>query len=283
MAVQSRYFSVGSVVAWAEPGVGAVATQAMVEVSYGPQGLELMRQGLSAQEAIARLTAIDEFRERRQLGMVGGDGTAASHTGTGCIAAAGHVVGNGYACQANMMLRESVWAAMASAYETTAGDISDRLLASLDAAEGEGGDLRGRQSVALLVVSGDRSHPAWKKELELRVEDHSAPLLEMHRLLALRRAFDRVDQVEDALLKGGDPTVALRQLETYTELHDANIDFTRAIGLAMAGRRDEARGLVQQLAAADPGWQVAAQRYADAGIIPDDPALLDALTPVAQP
>lgn len=279
VAVQSKYFSVGSVVSWAEPGVGAVATQSMAEISYGPKGLELMRQGRSAAAALAELIAADELRERRQVGMVDANGATASHTGQGCIAAAGHVVGDGYTCQANLMLRDTVWGAMAAAFESAQGALPERLLAALDAAENQGGDLRGRQSVALLVVSGDRTLPAWRKELELRVEDHPDPLGEIRRLLGLRRAFDRVDVVEESLLKGGDPATALRELETFADLGDPNIDFTRAIGLAMAGQPGEARALVTRLVAIDPGWAVAARRYADARVIPDDPALVSALTP----
>lgn len=279
VAVQSKYFSVGSVVSWAEPGVGAVATQSTAEISHGPRGLELMRQGRSAAEVLAELTAADELRESRQVGMVDANGGAASHTGQGCIAAAGHMVGDGYSCQANLMLRDSVWGAMAGAYESAHGELPERLLAALDAAENEGGDLRGRQSVALLVVSGDRSLPAWRKEMELRVEDHPDPLGEIRRLLGLRRAFDRVDVVEEVLLKGGDPATALRELETFADLGDPNIDFTRAIGLAMAGRVEEARALVTRLVAIAPGWAVAGRRFADAGVIPDDPALVAALTP----
>jgi uncharacterized Ntn-hydrolase superfamily protein len=279
IAVQSKYFSVGSVVAWAEPGIGAVATQSMAEPAYGPKGLDLMRRGRGAAQALAELAAEDDLRDRRQVGMVDASGGAASHTGVGCIAAAGHVVGDGYACQANLMLNGTVWGAMARAYQTAEGELPERLLGALDAAEAEGGDLRGRQSVALLVVGGDASLPAWKKELELRVEDHADPLAEIRRLLRLRRAFNRVDEVEDALLAGGDAAEALRELEAYAELGDANVDFVRAIGLAKLGRVDQARALVSRLAAADPGWSVAARRYADAGMLPDDPSLIGALTP----
>lgn len=281
VAVQSKYFSVGSVVSWAEPGIGAVATQSMAEPAYGPGALDLIRRGRDAAQALAELTAEDDLSDRRQVGLVDATGTAASHTGVGCIAAAGHVVGDGYACQANLMLNETVWGAMARAYESAEGDLAERLLAALDAAEAEGGDLRGRQSAALLVVGGDATLPPWKKELELRVEDHAEPLGEMRRLLRLRRAFNRVDEVEDALLAGGDPAAALRDLEAYAGLDDANVDFVRAIGLAMLGRPDDARALVNRLAASAPGWSVAARRYADAGILPDDPALIGALTPGA--
>jgi uncharacterized Ntn-hydrolase superfamily protein len=279
VAVQSKYFSVGSVVTWAEPGVGAVATQSMAEPAYGPRGLDLMRRGRGASQALAELAAEDDRRDRRQVGMVDAKGAAAAHTGAGCIAAAGHTIGEGYACQANLMLNGTVWGAMARAYEAAQGELAERLLTALDAAEAEGGDLRGSQSVALMVVGGDASLPAWKKELELRVEDHADPLVEMRRLLRLRRAFNRVDEVEDALLGGGDAAEALRELDAYAELGDANVDFVRAIGLAKVGRVDEARALVKRLSDAAPGWSVAARRYADAGILPDDPALIAALTP----
>jgi uncharacterized Ntn-hydrolase superfamily protein len=280
VAVQSKYFSVGSVVTWAEPGIGAVATQSFAEPSYGPNGLDLMRQGRSAPQSLAQLVAADDLRDRRQVGMVDAHGVASSHTGSGCIVAAGHLVGEGYACQANLMLNDTVWSAMARAYESAAGQLPERLLAALDAAEAEGGDLRGRQSVAILVVSGDAALPAWKKELELRVEDHADPLGEIRRLLRLRRAFDRADEAEEALLKGGDPAGSLHDLESLADLDDANIDFTRAIALAMTGKADEARALVSRLAEADPGWAVAARRYADAGVIAADPALVAALTPL---
>ncbi len=277
--MQSKHFSVGSVVTWAEPGVGAVATQSFAEPAYGPRGLNLMRQGRSAADALAELVAEDELRDRRQVGMIDASGRAATHTGARCIVAAGHHVGEGHACQANLMLNDTVWGAMSLAYESANGDLPDRLLAALEAAEAEGGDLRGRQSAAMLVVGGDASLPAWQRELELRVEDHADPLGEMRRLLWLRRALTRVDEVEDALLKGGDPAAALSELEGFADLADANIDFTRAIALARAGHAEEARALVTALTLADPGWRLAARRYADAGVLPDDPALIAALTP----
>jgi uncharacterized Ntn-hydrolase superfamily protein len=279
VAVQSKYFSVGSVVAWAEPGVGAVATQSMADPSYGPRGLEMMRKGTPAAEVLAELTALDEVRERRQVGMVDASGAAAAHTGSGCIADAGHRLGEGFTCQANMMFRDTVWDAMAGAFERSQGALAERLLAALDAAEAEGGDLRGRQSVAVIVVGGDASLPAWQKEIELRVEDNPEPLVEMRRLLTLRRAFNRVDEVEDALLAGGDAGQALREIEAFASLGDANVDFVRAIGLARLGRTDEARAIVDRLAARDPGWSVAARRYADAGLLPQDPGLISVLTP----
>src|SRR2546426_7018147 len=172
VAVQSHWFSVGPTVPWAEPGVGAVATQSFVRIDYGPEGLKLMRQGVSAPEALKRLVAGDEGRDVRQVAMIDGGGHVAAHTGVRCIQAAGHHVGDNYSVQANLMVDAGVWPAMAKAFETTKGDLAERMLAALDAAQYAGGDIRGRQSAAILIVSGTRSDKPWNdKLLELRVED----------------------------------------------------------------------------------------------------------------
>lgn len=189
VAVQSHWFSVGSVVSWAEAGVGAVATQSFVDPAYGPLGLELMRAGKSAPEALAALLAADDQREVRQVGMVDATGGLATHTGTKCIPAAGSRIGSDFVVQANLMDRETVWPAMARAFESTRGDLADRLLAALDAAETEGGDIRGRQSAALLVVKGQASGAPWADRIfDLRVEDHLEPLQELRRLVLVHRA-----------------------------------------------------------------------------------------------
>ena len=279
VAVQSKYFSVGSAVTWAEPGIGAVATQSFAELSYGPRGLALMRAGKSAADALDELVAADDMRARRQVALIAASGEAATHTGAGCIPAAGHAVGDGYSCQANLMLNDTVWGAMAGAYEATAGPLAERMLAALDAAEAEGGDLRGRQSAAILVVSGDAGLEPWRKQLELRVEDHPEPLREIRRLLTLHRAFQAADRAEAAMLSGDDVAGAAAGLDEFAFLGDANVEFTRALGLALSARRDEARAIVARLAADAPGWAVAARRYAEAGIIPNQPDLVDTLTP----
>src|SRR5436190_6592393 len=207
VAVQSRYFSVGSAVPWAEPGVGAVATQSFVELSYGPRGLELMRNGASALETLERLVAEDHDREIRQVAMVDSAGTVAVHTGARCVAAAGHAVGTAVSAQANMMERDTVWDAMLAAYAEAAGALPERLMAALRAAEAEGGDVRGRQSAAILVVGADRQAPEWQRQIDLRVEDHTDPLTELERLVRLHQAYEHFQRGND-LMSSGQPAEA---------------------------------------------------------------------------
>jgi len=159
-AVQSHWFSVGSNVIWAEPGVGAVATQSFIDPSYGPLGLQLMRTGKTAQQALAALLAADAHEDVRQVGMVDANGTVSNHTGENAIVEFCNLTGDSFAVQANLMWKPTVCSAMFDAFENAAGDIAERMLVALEAAEGEGGDIRGKQSVALLVVSGDISEPA---------------------------------------------------------------------------------------------------------------------------
>jgi uncharacterized Ntn-hydrolase superfamily protein len=276
VAVQSHFFGVGSLVAWAEPGVGAVATQSVVEPAYGPRGLELMRKGTSAPEALHRTLADDSKEPYRQLAMVDRWGRVAVHTGGNCIREAGHRVGQQMTAQANMMRRDSVWAAMETAYRAAEGDLADRLLAALDAAEAEGGDIRGRQSAALRVVSGkDTGSPLADVAFDLRVEDHPEPLAELRRLVASKRAYDRVD-AGDELAAAGDSEGALEQ---YAAAHAALPDneelaFWHAVALAGVGREDEARALIRGALDANEGWGELLRRLPAAGLLPDEPELL---------
>ncbi len=184
VAVQSHWFSVGTVVTWAESGVGAIATQAFAEPAYGPRGLALMRLGVDPATALAALTGADPDRSRRQVALVDTGGRVAVHTGYQCIEAAGHVTAEGVSCQANMMRGPSVWPAMLEAYHESRGDLADRLMAALDAAEAAGGDLRGRQSAAMLVVNATSSGQPWRDRIvDLRVDDAADPLSELRRLL----------------------------------------------------------------------------------------------------
>jgi uncharacterized Ntn-hydrolase superfamily protein len=276
VAVQSKYFSVGGVVPWAEPGVGAVATQSFAEAAYGPDGLALMRDGRTAGEALQQLLDHDERAERRQVAMVDATGAVAVHTGAGCTAAAGDRTGDGYSCQANLMLRPTVWDAMAAAFEAAAGPLPERLLAALDAAEAEGGDLRGRQSAALVVVAADARLPSWKRLVDLRVEDHLDPLGELHRLLRLHRAFADADKAE-AAIEQGDLAGALTLLDASAD--DDNIEFMRASVLAGRGEVEAAQAIMRRLVARTPGWRLAAARYAAAGILPWQPEVVEVLTP----
>lgn len=204
VAVQSHYFSVGPVVPWARSGVGAVATQSMVEVKYGPLGLDLMSGGKSASESLESLLKTDPKSDTRQVGMVDANGAAAAHTGSRCIDFAGHVTGDGFSCQANLMSSSTVWSEMKKAYERNAAlEFPERLLAALEAAEEAGGDARGKQSAAMLVVSSQLYPNSWMgKVLELRVEDNPSPLEELARLIRLKRGYELADKGDDLLTSG---------------------------------------------------------------------------------
>ena len=261
VAVQSHYFSVGSVVPWAEAGIGAVATQSMVDVSYGPLGLALLRGGRSPADALAGLTLADAGRASRQVAIVDASGQVAAHTGDRCIAEAGHSVGDGWSVQANMMTNDTVWSAMASVMsrEPREGtDLADRLLDALDAAEAEGGDIRGRQSAALVIVAGEPSPRPWERVMDVRVEDHADPLGELRRLVAMRKAY-LAGEPGDAM--GTNPELLFWQ------------------GLRLAASGDEGgRALLDRAYAIDDNWRELVRRLPRAGLIPNDSELLARLT-----
>ena len=211
VAVQSHWFSVGSIVAWAEAGVGAVATQSFVDPSYGKNGLDLMRSGRSAPDALKELLGKDEAREVRQVAMIDAQGRVEAFTGKSDIQAAGHIVGNNFSVQANLMLNDKIWPAMAHAFENTKGDLADRMLAALDAAQLAGGDIRGRQSAALIVVTGKPTGQAWKdRTFDLRVDDSVEPLKELRRLVTLQRAYNHMN-AGDLAVEKKDNEGALRE------------------------------------------------------------------------
>jgi len=276
VAVQSHWFSVGALVCWAEAGVGAVATQAMVEVSYGPLGLERMRKGLSASQALTELLAADDGRELRQVAMVDAQGHVAVHTGTRCIAEAGHDTGEGFSVQANIMANKDVWPAMARAYREAQGDLTERLLAALDAAQAAGGDLRGKQSAAMLIASAEPSAERWKGILlELRVEDHPEPLLELRRLLNLHRAYEHMNQ-GDVLLGEERVDEALEQYRTAAQIAPqiTELPFWHAVTLADLGRVDEALPLFRDVFGRDPNLALLVQRLPRSGLLRDDPQMM---------
>jgi uncharacterized Ntn-hydrolase superfamily protein len=280
VAVQSHFFSVGSIVSWAEPGVGAVATQSFVDVAYGPRGLQLMRNGRSAAGALGELVDRDEGEAARQVAMIDAAGRVAVHTGQGCIAEAGHQVGVQMSAQANMMRRDTVPRAMVEAYAASEGErLEWRMLAALDAAEAEGGDVRGRQSAALLVVGGRRSDTPWKdRRVDLRVEDHSEPLRELRRLLRLHAAYALVDDAEQATMRGDLEAAARHYRLAHDEAPD-NIEIAFWLGLALAGsgQVEEGRGYVRRAIEVHDGWAELLHRLPAAGLLPDDPQLMQAL------
>lgn len=190
MAVQSKFLAVGAVVPWAQADVGAIATQAYANPSYGPEGLNLLRSGLSAEEVVQRLTQADEGREHRQLGIVDAQGRAAAFTGRECYDWAGHVVGPGYACQGNILAGERVVQAMAEAFEGAKGPLAERLIEALRAGQAAGGDARGQQSAALLIVKEKGGYAGLTDRwIDLRVDDHPEPIEELARLLKLHQLY----------------------------------------------------------------------------------------------
>jgi len=279
VAVQSHWFSVGSVVPWAEAGVGAVATQSFVDPSYGPLGLALMKAGRSAPDALAALLAGDAQRDVRQVGMVDAKGRVASHTGRLNIPAAGDQSGEEYVVQANLMEKPSVWPAMARAFEAAGGDLGERLLAALDAAEAEGGDIRGRQSAAILVVRAESTGRPWAdKVFDVRVEDDPEPLKELRRLVGVQRAYNHMTAGDDCVaLK--DWACAEREYGAGQALQPGNAEmaFWHAVALAANGRLDAARPLFARAFAADARWRQLVKRLPGVEQLPGDPTLLAAI------
>ncbi len=279
VAVQSHWFSVGSVVSWAEAGVGAVATQSFAERSYGPLGLELMRRGRSAPEALETLVRADADRAVRQVAFVDARGYIGVHTGEDCIREFGHLAGDGFSVQANMMERDTVWGAMASAYRGAEGDLPDRLLAALAAGQGEGGDIRGMQSAAILVVEATSTGTEWgDRLLDLRVEDHATPVDELARVVRLWRAYGHAERAEELEL-AEDVDGAMRERFTSLEIQPDHpeLAFWAAVAMAQAGRLDDARRTVSVAHAAGPGWAELLRRVVADGQVELDEAGVRAL------
>jgi uncharacterized Ntn-hydrolase superfamily protein len=277
VAVQSHWFSVGSNVTWARPGVGAVATQANLEVSYGPRALELLAGGVPAPDALARLVAEDPGGDSRQVAVVDAAGRVAVHTGPKCIAYAGHATGEGFSCQANIMVSDRVWPAMGEAFEATSGSLTIRLLGALEAAEREGGDLRGRQSAAILVVPAEGE--PWRTVISLRVEDHPDPLPELRRLVVLQDAYRRAGRA-DELLNAGRHDEAARLYVQASECAPGNHEllFWAGLGTAQAGDLEGGVAKVREAIAIQPAWRELLSRLPEE-LAPAAPAVRSRLKP----
>ena len=278
VAVQSHWFSVGSIVSWAEAGVGAVATQSLVDPAYGPLGLDLMRMGRSAPDALASLLAGDGGSAVRQVAMIDAQGRVAAHTGTKCIAAAGQIVDaeNQFSVQANLMTDDGVWPAMAKAFREASGDLADRMVAALEAAQDAGGDIRGRQSAALLVVAAESTGKPWRDRIfDLRIEDHPRPVDELKRLVRLQRAYLHMNAGDEAI-EHGDFALASREYGAAQTLAPeiVEIPFWHAVTLAASGEVDRSLPIFRGVFEREPVWADLVPRLADAEILPQDRELL---------
>jgi uncharacterized Ntn-hydrolase superfamily protein len=304
VAVQSHWFAVGQIVPWAEAGVGAVATQSFVDPSYGKLGLDLLRTGKNAPAALRSLLAGDAACEVRQVGVVDTAGNVATFTGARDIVAAGGIAGNAtgtatvdcgsaggtltigkdFAVQANLMANDRIWPAMAKAYSETRGDLAERMLAALDAAQAEGGDIRGKQSAALIVVNAKGTGRPWQDKLfDLRVDDAPDPLAELRRLVALQRAYNHMN-AGDLAVEHKDNEGALREYSAAERIASttagiprsryAEMIYWHAVALANMSRIDEALPLFARAFALEPSWRELTPRLSRSGLLPDDPKLI---------
>jgi len=274
VAVQSHWFSVGSVVTWGRAGVGTVATQSIAEPAYGPRLLDALAKGEEPQEALQRLVAGDPQGRFRQVACVRADGAVAVHTGESCIAFAGHATGEHFSAQANMMANERIWGAMAGAFEAAEGSLARRMMAALDGAEAAGGDARGRQSAALLIVPAQGDE--WNRT-ELRVEDHPEPLEELRRLIGVREAYDLAEKADEAMGEGLHEDAARYGDEALALLPDNHeLMFWAGLGMVQAGDRDGGLAMVRRAIELQPGWAELLGRL-DAEIAPSAGDVLAAL------
>ena len=277
VAVQSHWFSVGSLVPWAKAGVGAVATQSFVKVEYGPEGLVAMEQGKPANLVLDELIKKDEGRAVRQVAMIDVKGNVAAYTGEKCIYAAGHYIGKNYAVQANLMEKETVWSAMADAFENTSGHISERMMASLEAAEDEGGDIRGKQSASMLVVSGEPTGIPWEDiVMDIRVDDHTEPLKELRRLIRIHKAYQHAN-MGDKFMEDKKIDEAMLQYEKATSLYPKNpeLPYWSAVTLASTGNIDAALPIFLDVFSKSPKLKDLTPRLVISGLLPDNQKLIE--------
>lgn len=269
VAVQSHWFSVGSVVSWAESGVGAIATQSLVNISFGPRGLELLKQGMNAQEVVDKLIAEDEGRDYRQLAIVDAGGNVAAYTGEKCIPDAGHSAGDNFSVQANLMLNDKVWPAMKEAFDNSEGPLAERMIKALSAAQNEGGDIRGQQSASILVVRGESTGKVWEDRLiDLRVEDHADPVNELERLLRVHRAYEHMNKGDLAIEKE-DFELAMQEYSAAEEMFPENLEmkYWHAVTLASIGKVEESLPLFKEVFFNDENWRTLTPRLVPIGIL----------------
>ena len=276
VAVQSHAFAAGAIVPWAETNVGAVATQAHCEISYGPLGLDLMRAGKSAPQALAALLAADEKRDVRQVAMIDRHGNVAVHTGSRCIASAGHITGENFSVQGNILANDTVWGKMAAAFQAAKGvDLSEKLMEALEAGQDAGGDVRGMQAGGIRVVAGPNDPLERTFVTDIRVDDHDRPLVEMRRVLTVSRGEEWLGMAELAL-RNQDLKLAK---EYYAKLRglvvgSREVHFWYATTLVEAGYVDEALPIFAEVFAIEPLWHDMIDRLVAVGHFPNNPAVI---------
>lgn len=285
VAVESHYFSAGPIVPWAESGVGAVATQANADPLYGLMGLNLMRAGKDAKSTLNALMAADSFTQTRQIAMIDSKGNAAAFTGKKTSTAAGHYIGKNFSVQANTMLNEEVWPAMAKAFETTKGEFVDRLVGALEAGQRFGGDIRGKQTAALIVVSGTPTGLVWKDRLfDLRVDDSPEPIIEIKRLVRLQKAY-RLIGIGDEFASQKKIDLAIKSYKDGVALapEKEELRYGLALILFLSGNVDEALPVFKQVFAEHPIWVEITKRYVASGDLPNDPEKIQRILDQAPP
>lgn len=269
VAVQSHWFSVGSIVAWGEAGVGVVATQSFVNPSFGQRGLEVLKNGKTAQEAVDLLIASDEGRDFRQLAIVDSKGNSASYTGVKCISEAGNIAATNYSVQANMMLNNTVWDAMSNAFKKSTGPLAERLITTLEAAQKEGGDIRGKQSACLLVVKGEATGNLWEDRLiDLRVEDNPNPISEIKRLLYVYRAYEHMN-AGDLAVEKNDMKLAMDEYDAAMKMFPENLEmkYWTAVSLANTGEVQKALPMFKEIFNKDENWRKLTRRLTPVGLL----------------
>ncbi len=269
VAVQSHWFSVGSIVSWGEAGVGVVATQSFVNTSFGIRGLKLLKSGKSPQEAVDELISSDEGRDVRQLAILDTKGRSASYTGKNCISEAGNIAKDNYSVQANMMLTDKVWTAMSKAFEESRGPLAERMITALEAGQNAGGDIRGKQSASLLIVKGEISDKPWEdKMFDLRVDDNPEPIEELKRLLKVYRAYEHMNSGDLAVEKK-DMMLAMKEYAAAEEMFPDNLEmkFWHAVTLANNNGLEESLPMFQFVFLKDENWRTLFSRLPKAGLV----------------
>jgi len=278
VAVQSHWFSVGSIVSWGQSGVGVVATQSFVNPAYGPIGLKLMAKGKTAQNALDQLVAKDKGKDFRQVAFLDVKGNAAAFTGEKCIVSAHHIVGDNYSVQANMMLNDAVVPAMSKAFEENNNlPLAERVLKVLKAAQEAGGDIRGKQSAALLVVGAEPAKNAWEdKKINLRVDDHANPIIELQRLYKVHTAYQNMNR-GDLAVEVNDMEKALKEYGAAESLFPDNLEmkYWKAIALANNKRVKEALPIFKYIFEKDPNWKELTKRLPASGLLAVSKSELD--------